>query len=231
MGRLGMMPGTGETAAVELRPSGTTPPCPHCDTPVLLVARYPHTWHNQAEERIDGRTETCRLTAQEADLATCPLQPAEPPAPWPLAAWPLAAGSRSRRRPPSIGTMTRKMPPPAVWASAADPAGHHPHPEDREAHHPERLDHRGHGERVLRLLRCSVLTCSQLPCGAMGSAGTVAELVQRQWGDHRPGLRSEDAVLSHHQVASGAAARAALLADLLPHGQRTAPRGADGQHP
>ncbi|MFD9600605.1 AMP-binding protein [Streptomyces sp. NPDC059970] len=52
----------------------------------------------------------------------------------------------------------------------------------------------------------------------MGSAGTVAELVQRQWGDHRPGLRSEDTVLSHHQVASGAAARAALLADLLPAG-------------
>lgn len=52
----------------------------------------------------------------------------------------------------------------------------------------------------------------------MGSAGTVAELVQRQWGDHRPGLRHEGTVLSHHQVASGAAARAALLADLLPAG-------------
>lgn len=52
----------------------------------------------------------------------------------------------------------------------------------------------------------------------MGSAGTVAELVQRQWGDHRPGLRYQDTVLSHHQVASGAAARAALLADLLSAG-------------
>ncbi|MFE9781643.1 AMP-binding protein [Streptomyces sp. NPDC005775] len=52
----------------------------------------------------------------------------------------------------------------------------------------------------------------------MGSAGTVAELVQRQWGDHRPGLRHEGIVLTHHQVASGAAARAALLADLLPAG-------------
>ncbi|TWG03320.1 AMP-binding protein [Streptomyces brevispora] len=52
----------------------------------------------------------------------------------------------------------------------------------------------------------------------MRSAGTVAELVQRQWGDHRPGLRHEDIVLSHHQVASCAAARAALLADLLPTG-------------
>lgn len=52
----------------------------------------------------------------------------------------------------------------------------------------------------------------------MGSAGTVAELVQRQWGDNRPGLRHEGTVLSHHQVASGAAARAALLADLLPTG-------------
>ncbi|MFI6948427.1 AMP-binding protein [Streptomyces sp. NPDC050422] len=52
----------------------------------------------------------------------------------------------------------------------------------------------------------------------MGSAGTVAELVQRQWGDHRPGLRHEGTLLTHHQVASGAAARAALLADLLPAG-------------
>ncbi|MGW7195446.1 AMP-binding protein [Streptomyces chryseus] len=52
----------------------------------------------------------------------------------------------------------------------------------------------------------------------MGSAGTVAELVQRQWGDHRPGLRSGNLVLSHHQVAAGAAARAALLVDLLPRG-------------
>lgn len=52
----------------------------------------------------------------------------------------------------------------------------------------------------------------------MGSAGTVAELVQRQWGDHRPGVRHEGTVLTHHQVASGAAARAALLADLLPAG-------------
>ncbi|WP_128378679.1 AMP-binding protein [Streptomyces cavernae] len=47
---------------------------------------------------------------------------------------------------------------------------------------------------------------------------TVAELVQRQWGDHRPGLRFGQQTLSHHQVAAGAAARAALLADLLPDG-------------
>ncbi|MGW2559073.1 AMP-binding protein [Streptomyces sp. NPDC001514] len=52
----------------------------------------------------------------------------------------------------------------------------------------------------------------------MTGATTVAELVQRQWGDHRTGLRHEDLVLSHHQVASGAAARAALLAELLPRG-------------
>ncbi|MGW8952544.1 AMP-binding protein [Streptomyces sp. NPDC055709] len=52
-----------------------------------------------------------------------------------------------------------------------------------------------------------------------GTSGTtVAELVQRRWGDHRVGLRHEDLVLSHHQVASGAAARAALLTDLLPRG-------------
>lgn len=47
---------------------------------------------------------------------------------------------------------------------------------------------------------------------------TVAELVRRQWGDHRVGLRARDTVLSHHQVAAGAAARAALLVDLLPRG-------------
>ncbi|MFC8272348.1 AMP-binding protein [Streptomyces sp. NPDC057271] len=47
---------------------------------------------------------------------------------------------------------------------------------------------------------------------------TVAELVRRQWGDHRVGLRTEDTVLTHHQVAAGAAARAALLVDLLPRG-------------
>ncbi|TPQ18393.1 AMP-binding protein [Streptomyces sporangiiformans] len=47
---------------------------------------------------------------------------------------------------------------------------------------------------------------------------TVAELVQERWGDHRPGLWFEERVLSHHQVAAGAAARAAVLADLLPPG-------------
>ncbi|CAM5435912.1 AMP-binding protein [Streptomyces aurantiogriseus] len=47
---------------------------------------------------------------------------------------------------------------------------------------------------------------------------TVAELVAARWGDHRPGLWCEDDVLTHHQFAVGAAARAALLADLLPPG-------------
>ncbi|MFJ3904193.1 AMP-binding protein [Streptomyces sp. NPDC090025] len=46
--------------------------------------------------------------------------------------------------------------------------------------------------------------------------GTVAELVRRQWGDHRPGLRDEHTTLTHHQVAAGAAARAALLTELMP---------------
>ncbi|MEV0637015.1 long-chain-fatty-acid--CoA ligase [Streptomyces sp. NPDC050619] len=46
---------------------------------------------------------------------------------------------------------------------------------------------------------------------------TVAELVAGRWGDHRPGLWCEmGRVLTHHEVAAGAAARAALLADLLP---------------
>ncbi|MFE3642742.1 AMP-binding protein [Streptomyces sp. NPDC059169] len=52
----------------------------------------------------------------------------------------------------------------------------------------------------------------------MGSTTTVAELVRRQWDDHGTGLRYEGLVLSHHQVAAGAAARAALLTDLLPRG-------------
>ncbi|MGW1720747.1 AMP-binding protein [Streptomyces sp. NPDC002156] len=45
---------------------------------------------------------------------------------------------------------------------------------------------------------------------------TVAELVAGRWGDHRPGLWCEDRTLTHHEVAAGAAARAALLTDLLP---------------
>ncbi|MFJ8139374.1 long-chain-fatty-acid--CoA ligase [Streptomyces sp. NPDC096013] len=47
---------------------------------------------------------------------------------------------------------------------------------------------------------------------------TVAELVQARWGDHRPGLWCGQRVLTHHEVAAGAAARAALLTDLLPPG-------------
>ncbi|WP_078947822.1 AMP-binding protein [Streptomyces griseus] len=46
--------------------------------------------------------------------------------------------------------------------------------------------------------------------------GTVAELVAAGWGDHRPGLWFEDRALTHHEVTAGAAARAALLAELLP---------------
>lgn len=45
---------------------------------------------------------------------------------------------------------------------------------------------------------------------------TVAQLVADRWDDHRPGLWFEEQVLTHHEVAAGAAARAALLADLLP---------------
>ncbi|GDY83483.1 hypothetical protein SAVCW2_26820 [Streptomyces avermitilis] len=47
---------------------------------------------------------------------------------------------------------------------------------------------------------------------------TVAELVRERWGDHRPGLWFEGRVLSHHQMAAGAAARAELLAGLLASG-------------
>ncbi|MFJ3794864.1 AMP-binding protein [Streptomyces sp. NPDC090088] len=47
---------------------------------------------------------------------------------------------------------------------------------------------------------------------------TIAEAVAARWGDHRPGLWCGERVLTHHEVAGGAAARAALLADLLPAG-------------
>ncbi|MEU9990341.1 AMP-binding protein [Streptomyces sp. NPDC048045] len=47
---------------------------------------------------------------------------------------------------------------------------------------------------------------------------TIAELVAARWGDHRPGLWCEERVLTQHEVAAGAAARAALLGDLLPAG-------------
>jgi fatty-acyl-CoA synthase len=47
---------------------------------------------------------------------------------------------------------------------------------------------------------------------------TVAELVQARWDDHRPGLWCGQQVLTHHEMAAGAAARAALLTDLLPPG-------------
>lgn len=45
---------------------------------------------------------------------------------------------------------------------------------------------------------------------------TVAQLVADRWDDHRPGLWFEEQVLTHHEITTGAAARAALLADLLP---------------
>ncbi|NUS23045.1 MAG: AMP-binding protein [Streptomyces sp.] len=47
---------------------------------------------------------------------------------------------------------------------------------------------------------------------------TVAELVAERWGDHRAGLWCEERTLTHHDMAAGAAARAALLADLFPPG-------------
>ncbi|WAZ21984.1 long-chain-fatty-acid--CoA ligase [Streptomyces cinnabarinus] len=49
-------------------------------------------------------------------------------------------------------------------------------------------------------------------------SSSIAGLVAARWGDHRPGLWCEDRTLTHHQVAAGAASRAALLTDLLPPG-------------
>jgi len=39
-----------------------TPPCPRCEVPVLLAARYPHAWCNQAGEHVGGLKESvlCR---------------------------------------------------------------------------------------------------------------------------------------------------------------------------
>lgn len=52
-----------------------------------------------------------------------------------------------------------------------------------------------------------------------GAAHTLAELVRAQWDDHRPGgLRTADLHLTHHATAAAAAARAALLTELLPRG-------------
>ncbi|MGW2427590.1 AMP-binding protein [Streptomyces sp. NPDC001640] len=50
--------------------------------------------------------------------------------------------------------------------------------------------------------------------------GTVAELVMQGWNDHRTGLWFEGRSLTRHEVAAGAAARAALFADLLEPGGR-----------
>lgn len=50
--------------------------------------------------------------------------------------------------------------------------------------------------------------------------GTVAELVMQGWNDHRTGLWFEGRSLTRHEVAAGAAARAALFADLLEPGDR-----------
>ncbi|MFF2409675.1 DUF6300 family protein [Streptomyces sp. NPDC058092] len=55
------MPRARRIEAIELRLS-ETPPCPRCEAPVLLVARYPHAWCNRVGERIDGLKEAvlCR---------------------------------------------------------------------------------------------------------------------------------------------------------------------------
>jgi len=47
---------------------------------------------------------------------------------------------------------------------------------------------------------------------------TIAELVHGQLDDHRIGLYYEDRTWTHHELARNAAARAALLSDLLPAG-------------
>ncbi|MGW7516057.1 AMP-binding protein [Streptomyces sp. NPDC054796] len=50
-------------------------------------------------------------------------------------------------------------------------------------------------------------------------AVTVDELIRAGWGDHSPGgLRFEGGTYSHHAFTAAAAARAALLTDLLPRG-------------
>ncbi|MYT28853.1 MULTISPECIES: DUF6300 family protein [unclassified Streptomyces] len=55
----GSTAGAERPATVTLRmPTSAPPPCPRCGTPVLLVARYPHCWHNRSGARVDGLRES-----------------------------------------------------------------------------------------------------------------------------------------------------------------------------
>ncbi|MFD6250222.1 hypothetical protein ACFWGG_34520, partial [Streptomyces roseolus] len=62
------------------------------------------------------------------------------------------------------------------------------------------------------------MTARKAGTGSTTRAGadTVAELVRRRGGDHRTGPRDGHHALGHHRAAAGAAARAALLVDLMP---------------
>ncbi|MFF2808699.1 DUF6300 family protein [Streptomyces sp. NPDC058000] len=44
-----------------------SPPCPRCRTPVLLVARYPHTWHNRSGQPIHGLKESVLCASCDPD--------------------------------------------------------------------------------------------------------------------------------------------------------------------
>ncbi|PJN38123.1 hypothetical protein CG747_24890 [Streptomyces sp. CB02959] len=43
------------------------PPCPRCRTAVLLVARYPHTWHNRSGEPVHGLRESVLCASCDPD--------------------------------------------------------------------------------------------------------------------------------------------------------------------
>ncbi|MFE7316942.1 DUF6300 family protein [Streptomyces sp. NPDC057555] len=48
-------------------PASAPPPCPRCLTPALLVARYPHSWHNRSGTRVDGLRESVLCRSCDAE--------------------------------------------------------------------------------------------------------------------------------------------------------------------
>ncbi|MCE4946095.1 MULTISPECIES: DUF6300 family protein [Streptomyces] len=83
------------------------PSCPRCRTPVLLVVRHPHTWHNRSGAPVHGLRESvlCPSCAPDDPTAAALLAllgdgdgpPPDPPAPLGprLYAWLAAVRART----------------------------------------------------------------------------------------------------------------------------------------
>ncbi|MFJ6660411.1 DUF6300 family protein [Streptomyces sp. NPDC091377] len=80
------------TRTLELRFS-TTPPCPRCTAPAVLLARHPHTWHNRSGTPVEGLRETLLCGTCDAD----------DPAAKPLLA--LVTGDPARLRPERLAAL------------------------------------------------------------------------------------------------------------------------------